>query len=189
MPYRSFEFRAGEYYHVYNRGNNFQPVFLEHEDYGYFLRLMRKYLMPEAVEIVSYCLMPNHIHLLVYLKLDNFSSLIKRLALAYTKAINRRYDRAGSLFQGRFRAVHVDRNDYLLHLSRYIHRNPVEAGLVESPENWEYSSYRDFIDNRQGTLPHPEIILSQFGSASNYREFVESYSENDREIIRHLVFD
>ncbi|MGA9348067.1 MAG: hypothetical protein WBW48_04590 [Anaerolineae bacterium] len=71
MPYRPVEFRSGEYYHVYNRGNNYQPIFFERENYLYFLRQLRKYLVVDAIEIVAYCLMPNHYHLLVYLKTDD----------------------------------------------------------------------------------------------------------------------
>lgn len=83
-----------------------------------------------------------------------------KLSVSYTKAINKRYGRVGSLFQGPFRAVHVDRNEYLLHLSRYIHLNPVTAGLVPQPEEWEFSSYREYIGLRNGTLPEPKIVLS-----------------------------
>lgn len=189
MPYRDVEFRAGEYYHLYNRGNNFQPIFFERENYLYFLRQLRKYLLAETLEIVAYCLMPNHYHLLVHLKTDDLSGQMQRFALSYTKAINKRYSRVGSLFQGRFKAVHVDRNEYLLHLSRYIHLNPVAARLVQRPDDWEFSSYREFIGLRDGTLPQPDVVLSQFRSPDDYRLFVESYVESDKEIIEHLMLD
>ena len=103
--------------------------------------------------------------------------------------MNKRYDRVGSLFQGQFQAVLVDRNEYFLHLSRYFHLNPVEAGLVKQPEGWEFSSYRDYIGLRQGNLPTPDIILSQFPTPRAYQDFVESYQPTDRDIITHLLFD
>jgi hypothetical protein len=81
--------------------------------------------------------------------------------------------------------VHVDRNEYLVHLSRYIHLNPVVAGLAKQPEDWEFSSYRDYIGLHKGTLPEPEIILSQFLTRDAYREFVASYSEGDEELMRY----
>ena len=189
MPYRAVEFRAGEYYHIYNRGNNYQPIFFEHENYLYFLRQLRKYLVSDGVEIIAYCLMPNHYHLLMHLKTDDLSGLMQPFALSYTKAINKRYERVGSLFQGRFKAIHVDRNEYLMHLSRYIHLNPVEAGLVRRPEDWEFSSYPEFIGLRNGTLPKPDVVLAQFPSPDAYRLFVEAYTERDKKVIEHLMLD
>jgi putative transposase len=201
MPQRSIPLVAGEYYHIYNRGNNRQDIFFERENYLFFLRRVHKYLVGNTqtsevsetsevwTTIIAYCLMPNHFHLLVYPHDDELSRCMQRFSISYTKAMNKRYDRVGSLFQGQFQAVLVDRNEYLLHLSRYFHLNPVEAGLVKQPEDWEFSSYRDYIGLRQGTLPMPDIILSQFSTPKAYREFVESYKPSDRGIITHLLFD
>lgn len=188
MPYRSVKFVADAYYHLYNRGNNFQPIFFERENYLYFLRQLRKHLTAEAAEIIAYCLMPNHYHLLVHLKADDLSDRMQAFALAYTKAVNKRYGRAGSLFQGHFKAIHVDRDEYLLHLSRYIHLNPVAAGLSKCPEDWEFSSYPEYVGLRRGALPKPAIVLSQFPSTGAYRQFVEAYQSEDRKVIAHLMF-
>ncbi len=95
----------------------------------------------------------------------------------------------GPLFQGPFKAILVDRDEYLLHLSRYIHCNPVNAGLVNRAEDWAYSSYRDYIGMRNGTLPQPAIVLSQFDSRIAYRKFVEAYTEDSTTIIEHLMLD
>jgi len=189
MPYRDVEFRAGEHYHLYNRGHNFQPIFFERENYLFFLRQLRKYLTAETMDIIAYCLIPNHYHLLAYLKTDDLSRQMQPFALSYTHAINKRYTRAGALFQGRFKAIHVDQDRYLLHLSRYIHLNPVAAGLVRWPEGWEFSSYPEFIGLRNGILPKPDIVLSQFLSPDAYRQFVEAYVESDKKIIEHLMLD
>ena len=188
MPYRKAELRAGEHYHVFNRGNNYSAIFFERENYLYFLRQMRKYLAIEAVETVAYCLMPDHYHLLLRLVADDLSTPMQGLSLSYTKAVNKRHGRVGALFQGRFKAVRVDRDEYLLHLSRYIHLNPVTAGLVRQPEDWEFSSYRDYLGLRRGTLPKPDIVLGQFPSGEAYRAFVENYAKAD-ESIEHLALD
>ena len=189
MPYRKVEFFAGEHYHLYNRGSNLQPIFFERENYLYFLRLACRYLVGEGVDIVAYCLMPNHCHLLVCPDTDSLSCAVQPLFLAYTKAINKRSRRTGPLFQGPFRAVRVDRDEYLLHLSRYIHLNPVVAALVQRPEAWEFSSYRDYIGVRLGTLPKPGIVLSQFVSPDDYRQFVERYVTPDTLPMQRLLLD
>ncbi len=187
MPRRQVILQAGNYYHVYNRGNNRQLIFFERENYVYFLRQLRNHLITHGVDIIAYCLMPNHYHLLVYLKTDRFSKLMQAFTLSYAKAISKRYQRVGSLFQGRFQAIHVDREEYLLHLTRYIHLNPVSANLVEKAENWEFSSYQEYIDLRPGNLPKIDGVRAKFQSADAYRYFLED-STSDR-LIQHLTFE
>jgi putative transposase len=185
MPRRQVILQAGNYYHVYNRGNNRQLIFFERENYIYFLRLLRKHLITHGVDIIAYCLMPNHYHLLVYLKTNRFSNLMQAFTLSYAKAINKRYQRVGSLFQGRFEAIHVDTEEYLLHLTRYIHLNPVCGNIVDKAENWEFSSYQEYVDLRQGSLPKIDGVRSQFYSADAYRYFLEDLT-SDR-LIQHLT--
>jgi hypothetical protein len=112
-----------------------------------------------------------------------------RLSVSYTKAINKRYERVGPLFQGAFRARHVERDEDLLNLSRYVHLNPWAAGYVGRPEEWEYSSYPDYLGLRRGTLPVPGIVLDQFASRSAYRRFVEEPAAQADERIAALLFD
>lgn len=208
MPYRDVALRAGQHYHLYNRGNNRQRVFFERDNYLFFLRKVREYLQGKPrgegetsdvletsdvytypATVIAYCLMPNHYHLLVRANDDRLSRYMRRLSISYTKAINRRYNRVGSLFQGRLKAVLVESDAYLLHLSRYIHLNPVLAGLVQRAEEWEFSSYRDYVGLREGTLPAPDIVLSQFPAPAAYREFVQSYTDQDRKVIEGLAID
>lgn len=189
MPYRRVEFYADHYYHLYNRGINRQPIFFHAENWGFFLRRLRHHFQPEWIDLVAYCLMPTHYHLLVHLKNDSLSAQIMQpFGVSYTKAINRQQGRVGPLFQGPFQAVWVDKNEYLLHLSRYIHLNPIAAGLVERPEEWSFSSYQDYVGLRQGTLPVPDVVLSQFPSRQAYQTFVESYRDQDAKVIKHLLF-
>ncbi|MBC8508816.1 MAG: transposase [Chloroflexi bacterium] len=188
MPVRRIPLMSGEYYHLYNRGNNHGDVFLERDNYLYFLKLWQKYLPASEVEVISYCLMPNHYHFLLYLKTDEFSKRIQPFLLAYTNAFNRKYNRIGALFQGRFKAKHISKNEYLLHLSRYIHLNPVRACIASSPEEWEFFSYQKFIGLRKGRLPNPDSMMSHFESSKDYKEFVEediSVPEN----LNSLLFD
>ena len=187
---RKINFKAGNYYHLYNRGVNRQPVFFADENWGFFIKRLRKYCQPDLIDIIAYCLMPNHYHLLVYLKADELSEkMMQPFGVSYTKAINQQQKRVGPLFQGPFKAKQVDRESYLLHLSRYIHLNPVEANLVKSPAEWSFSSYRDYIGLRNGTLPKPQIVLAQFASPADYRSFVESDDEAGLKSIAHLMID
>jgi putative transposase len=206
MPRRSVPLLAGEYYHIYNRGNNGQRVFLEPENYLFFLRRLRRYLrgevqtpetghppgstevLPVGVTLVAYCLLPNHFHLLVRAHDDELSRRMQRFSISYTKAINERFQRTGALFEGQFQAISVAQDKYLLHLSRYVHLNPARAGLVKRAEDWEFSSYRDYLGLRRGTLPQPDVVLAQFPTPDAYRGFVESYVPRDRDIIAGLLF-
>ena len=187
---RDIQFRAGHYYHLYNRGVNRQPIFFEQKNWGYFIKRLRHYCLPDLIEIVAYCLMPNHYHILAYLKDDNLSKKIMQpFTVSYTKAVNQQQDRVGPVFQGVFKAKLVDKNEYLLHLSRYIHLNPVLAGIANNPANWTFSSYQDYVGLRHGTLSKPDIVLSQLPSRQAYAKFVHAYSEINREFIEHLMLD
>ena len=181
---------AGHYYHFYNRGVNRQPIFFAEENWGYFIGLLRKYCLVELLEIVAYCLMPNHYHLLAKAKTDLVGKKVMQpLTVAYAKAINKQQDRSGHLFQGPFQARLVESDGYLKWLSRYIHLNPVTAGLVEKPADWIFSSYRDYIGLRKGTLPQREIVLSQFHSVAAYIEFVEAPARIEAGLTSDVLFD
>ena len=189
MPYRKFLFGNNQYFHLYNRGNNHGKIFFERENYAYFLRLIRNHIPEEKTDVVAYCLMPTHYHVLGHTKSDDLSRQMQSLLLAYTKAINVRFKRTGSLFQGRFKAKMVTSNEVLLHLTRYIHLNPVAVGLVSKAEDWEYSSYRDYLGIRNGTLPKPDVILDQFHSREDYRKFVESIAPKDPDDFKDFLFE
>lgn len=203
MPRRKTPLIVGEYYHLYNRGNNRQKIFFHHDNYLFFLKRIRHYLLGESakssevsktselftpqVSIIAYCLMPNHYHLLVQPHDNDLSHKMQLLGISYTKSINKQQHRVGSLFQGQFQAVHVEKDEYLLHLSRYIHLNPVEAGLVKQAEDWKFSSYQEYIGLRRGTLPNPEIVLDQFPDETGYQQFVTS--DRSTNVIDHLLID
>lgn len=173
MPRRNLTFQPNHYYHLYNRGNNCNLIFFERENYLHFLRLMRRHLIEQTLDVLAYCLMPNHYHLLVQCKTDEVSGAMQRLSMAYTKAMNRRYNRVGSLFQGQFQAIAVEDNEYLCHLTRYIHLNPVKAGIVTHPKDWEFSSYLEYAKLRAGTLPKLDVLQQQFASEAAYQTFLK----------------
>jgi REP element-mobilizing transposase RayT len=188
MPRRATPLVAGAHYHVFNRGHNREAIFFEPDNYAYFLRQLRKYVVPDHAAVVAYALLPNHYHLLIQTKSSDLSKAMMTLSVSYTKAVNERYGRTGGVFEGAFRAKLIDRDEYLTHLSRYIHLNPVRLGLVSQAEDWPYTSYPEYLGLRRGTLPQPDIVMSQFQDADHYRSFVESYRPDQRQIIAEWLF-
>lgn len=191
MPRRATPFLPDQYYHFYNRGNNRQAVFFERDNYLYFLRGLKKYLQG-YVEILVYCLMPTHYHILVrirriseVLKTSEISAgkevskvvslAMQKFGISYTKAINKRFDRVGALFQGQFQGKPVQNYNHLLNLCVYIHANPVKDGLVFLPEEWEFSNYHEWMNLREGTLVNREFIAENFGTPEEYKTFVMEY--------------
>lgn len=186
MPRRQTPFAPDVYYHFYNRGNNRQAIFFETDNYLYFLSGVKKYLLP-VVNIVAYCLMPTHYHILVRVKPQTsevfktsevskqVSRAMQKFLISYTKAINKRFERVGSLFQGQFQAKPIQTYPHLLNLCVYIHANPVKDGLVALPEDWIYSNYLEWLGQRNGTLVDREFIQEHFGSPAEYQELVMSF--------------
>jgi len=130
------------YYHVISRGNAKQVIFTGSADYEHFLELLEATSGRFGVRSHAYCLMPNHYHLLLQPETHPLSRMMHQLNAAYCHWFNRRHDRVGHVLQGRFKALLVDRDEYFLQVVRYIVLNPVEAGLVDSPGEWRWSSYR-----------------------------------------------
>lgn len=156
-------------YHIFNRSN--ELLFHNRENYLFFLKKIRKHILPYA-DILAYCLMPNHFHLLVTLKdaavettrfkgkeeVQQFSFSIGQMLSSYTQAINKQIGRRGYLFAHNTRAKMLNDlgNDYLLSCFLYIHQNPLQASLVYKLEDWEFSSYLDYVGLRNGTLVNTE---------------------------------
>lgn len=184
MARRTVTFDLQECYHIYNRGNDKQPIFMEPENYRFFLKQTLKYLPVNRVDLLAYCLMPNHYHLLIRLNGSfDFSQLMKNFTISFVKAMNTRYQKVGHLFQGEFKAKHVDSTEYLLHLSRYIHMNPVFAKLVNAPDKWEFSSYREYIRAGSKHIVQTGFILSHFDNPRDYSTYVETLSDTEFEKI------
>lgn len=170
----------GALYHIISRGNARQMIFQADSDYQQFLKILGVVVERYAWLVHSYCLLDNHYHLLVETPQPNLSASMRQLNGTYAQFFSRRHDRPGHLFQGRFKAYVVDKDSYLLELARYIALNPVQAGLVKSPERWKWSSYRKTAGYEKGkSLVHEERILSHFSTtASQARKlFVQFVSE------------
>ncbi|MBI5951128.1 MAG: transposase [Chloroflexi bacterium] len=175
MPRREIPFAPDVYYHIYNRGNNREAIFFEPDNYLYFLKKVKKYLVPVA-DVLVYCLMPTHYHIVAKVcQTSEVSLAMMKLSVSYTKAINKKFQRVGVLFQGQFQAKPVVNSTYLLNLCRYIHANPVKDGIVADISQWQYSNYLEWIGERDGTLVNREFIAEYFDSSADYRKFVSDY--------------
>lgn len=169
----------GAFYHVMSRGNERRSVFQDDEDRRFFLELLKESAERWDIRIHAYALMGNHFHLFLEAKAGLLSLPMRHINGVYTQNFNRKYHRVGHLFQGRFKALLVDKDAYLLILSRYIHQNPVKAKLVARAEEYPWSSYRSFL----GLVPVPPWLeiqetLNEFADHPDrqrraYREFVE----------------
>jgi REP element-mobilizing transposase RayT len=195
------QFAEGEYYHIFNRGVGKMDIFLDEQDFLFFLKRLKENIHPERMplsgsgfrgapspgsyvrellpensfELICYCLMPNHFHLVIkQLSSISISKLIAKVCTSYSMYFNKKYNRVGTLYQDQFKAVHVADDEYLLWLSVYIHQNPHVAGLVKNLKDWKWGSYPDYIGARQGSLCKKDVVLERFKTSREYADFVDS---------------
>lgn len=211
------------FYHIYNRGVEKRTIFEDEQDYKVFLKYLKEILcLPDPsnkntiftlrgqsykaekkplknyfgqIDLLAYCLMPNHFHFLIK-QMEKFSleGFMRALMTRYSMYFNKKYDRVGSLFQGRYKAVLVDEESYLLHLSRYIHLNPSE--FTDNLKS-AYSSYSEYLGERNTSWVKPEKILSFFNQANiidfkktdSYKDFVEKYKIDSYRILGKLALE
>ncbi len=176
------------YYHIYNCGNNRENLFIEEENYSYFLKLIKKYLL-EVSEILSYCLLKNHFHLLIKTKpnieSEKISQQFSNLFNAYAKAINKKHSRTGSLFKDRFSRIKISNENYLKFLIIYIHTNPVYHNFIDDFSKYRHSSYPSLISTKP-TLLNRDFVINLFEDNSNF-EFV--HKKKQLNIIEELVLE
>ncbi|PWG06844.1 transposase [Polaribacter aquimarinus] len=158
------------YYHIYNRGNNGDDIFYEEKNYDYFLILIKKYLLP-ICEIYAYCLLKNHFHILLRIKdtVDNPSQHFSNLFNAYTKAMNKKYNRTGSLFEKPFKRIKITDENYLKTLILYIHLNPEHHQISKDFNNYKYSSYKSIISSKETHIQR-NTVLEYFDGIDNFTD-------------------
>jgi REP element-mobilizing transposase RayT len=176
------------YYHIYNCGNNKENLFIEEENYSYFLKLIKKHLL-EVSQILSYCLLKNHFHLLIKTKTNieskKISQQFSNLFNAYAKAINKKYNRTGSLFKDRFSRINIKNEDYLKSLIIYIHTNSVHHNFTDDFKKFKHSSYSSIISVKP-TLLDRDFVISLFDDVTNF-EFV--HNNKQLHIIEELLLE
>lgn len=213
MPYRITPLVNDQIYHVFNRGVAKLPIFTDKRDYNRFLETIYYYQFQgpkpqfsqlnrfkdfkfdknkKIVEVFCYCLMPNHYHFLIKQIEDNgISEFISKLSNSYTKYFNTKYDRVGPLLQGQFKAVRIEYDEQLIHVSRYIHLNPIASFLVKDLKEYQWSSYPSYIGLQVDKICTSEFILSMFKTKQKYEQFVLDQVEyaQSLERIKYLLID
>ena len=181
-------------YHVMVRGINRQTIFEDREDEEKYLELLRSYRKRCGFALYGYCLMGNHVHLLVkeaahpsVLSVNGsdieigpgepLENVFKRIGVSYVTYFNRKYKRVGHLFQDRYKSEPVDSDAYLLMALRYIHRNPIKAGICEKPEEYGSSSYREYINENEEKLTETEFVLGMI-TKNQLIEYTEQENED-----------
>lgn len=204
------KFEPDAMYHVYNRGVNKQIIFNDEKDYSVFLSFLKYALLPESelekhsivdkdiisiaqrfnlrrnrfserIELVAYCLMPNHFHLQLYqFDKDAITGLMRSIATGYAIYFNKRHKRVGALFQGKYKAAKINTDAYWSHISRYIHLNPLDIG--KDYKSYPYSSLVHIIDKDNIAWLRPEKSLEEFSDLQEYLKFLEDYIPYRKEL-------
>lgn len=179
MPRKNRLWREGSILHITVRGNRRSDIFRSVDDYYVYLKSLQHSIKfyNNEFQILSYCLMTNHIHLQIETKSVHIKKLMGKINTFYAKYFNNKYDYHGHLFQGRYGSQIIDSDSYILEASRYISLNPVRANIVKKPEDYEWSSYPMLIGKRKEKLINSDRILSYFIQSRKrelYRMYVES---------------
>lgn len=224
MPARKVPLVTNEIYHIINRGNASVPIFKDKYDYRKFVQTFCYYqnnnppirfskiknlTLPEKnklfnklnkqrnflVEFVAYCLMPNHYHfILKQTKNKGILNFIRLSMNSYSRYFNTKYKRKGGLFEGRFKAIRIETNPQLLHLSRYIHLNPYSSFLVKDFKNlfsYPFSSLPEYLEFSKSKICNKEIVLNQFSNPKKYKKFVLNHADYQKtlETIKHQILE
>jgi putative transposase len=174
---------AGYPHHIVQRGNNREKVFLDREDYERYLSFLARYSEEKETAVLAYCLMPNHVHLLVIPSEEEaLAKMMQGITLCYTQYFNRKEGRTGRLWECRYHSTVIDGDSYLWTVSKYIEKNPVRAAIVQRPEDYPYSSARAHILGRNDPLLNGHLF--DRGELNEYRTFMKS--EEDKRFLEEI---
>lgn len=177
MPRMARQKSSTKVYHVILRGNAKQDIFLEKQDYGKFIKEICNTKEKYQYELYTYCLMTNHVHLIIYDKGDNLSKSLQSLTVSYSSYWNKKYERVGHLFQNRFLSKNVETEEYLKNLCRYIHQNPHRSGIAKM-EEYPWSSYQEYVKDTKIADKGQILALFHKDKHEAIKNFVEFHKIN-----------
>ena len=183
----------GLIYHVTARGVKKLPIFHDDEDRQRFLRLLSQTRLEFPFRLHAYCLMTNHYHLLLQTLENSLSKTMQYFKTLFAHSFNRKYGQVGHVFQGRFHSIPVQEDAYFTTVARYIHLNPVRAGIVKRPEDFPWSNYGRLIRGQIDPLVEPEFLLEYFGPEAarrreNYQRFVEEAIKKPEPVTEDILY-
>lgn len=188
MPTPKLIWYEGAIYHITTRGNHRNDIFRDEEDFKGYLNILEEaliYYSHEGYELIAYCLMDNHVHLIIKTGKEPLTRIMRRINSIYTRYFNKRYNYIGHLFQAKYFSELIESDRQILEASRYVHLNPVRAQMVTRPEEYQWDSYRIFIGEKSKLL-NPQIVLSYFKYSDRhklYKEFIEQKLKINKEEI------
>lgn len=177
MPRRARQLSSTGIYHIMLRGINQQEILEDREDNEKFIRILKDCKLISGYKLYAYCLMGNHIHLLMKVEKEPLERIFKRICVRYVHWYNAKYSRVGHLFQDRFKSEPIEDEKYLLSALRYIHKNPVKAGLVKGVEEYPYSSYGCYIGSNDDSLVDTDFVLGMM-SREQFEQFHREATED-----------
>ncbi len=211
MPKRQVILANQEIYHVYNRSLRKTHIFSSKKEFDFFTEAFTFYINPappvkfsvyrkkrsyfdishkaELVTICAYTIMPTHFHFLLMQNItDGIRKFLHRICNSYSHYYNIRHEQKGPVFESKFKAKHIKTSEQFIHVSRYIHLNPVTDFLVEDPSEYEFSSYSEYILQRKGIVDQSKV-MSEFSSVDDYKKFVLDQKDYQRKLdyIKHLI--
>lgn len=192
LPTRKISWCPNASFHITARGNHRNDIFKDEEDFGFYLTLVEealKYYDYEDYKVICYCLMNNHIHLLVKTTTSPPGRFIGRINARYAKYFNKKYNYIGHLFQDRYHSEIIESDTQMLETSRYIHLNPIRANMVEKPEDYKWSSFKIYIGKIEEKLICSNLILDYFTSKNKrhaYKAFVYN-GIKEKYVLRHKI--
>jgi len=193
MPRKARHIIDNGYYHITTRGNNRRKVFQCDDDYFRILDIIKLYIDKYQVQILHYCLMPNHLYFLLHaLRSVDLPKFMQGILQVYANYFHRRYDSVGFLFQNRYKSIHIEKESYLLECARYIERNPVLAKICDDPKDYSWSSYLFYAEGRESRLiekPNPcfsDLASNPSDRQRMFRDFVLKERPYDHIIDRAL---
>ena len=175
MPRTARRKSEGGYYHVILRGISRQILFEDEEDNERFLSTVHRYRRELGFQLIAWCLMENHVHMLLHDSREQLDLIMKKIAGSYAIYYNRKYGRSGHLFQDRFMSEAIDSDEYLLTVVRYIHRNPEKAGIARA-EEYRWSSYRDYLS--PGSFTDNGLVLEMLGGSSEFEAWMSRRADD-----------